>query len=101
MNDAYVTSDEMMTCGIVEQHVRFWNKENFADSCEFRGNNFLTLQNINATRCRVECLENKLCNHYTLVNETCYLKSGKVTKSDAVFNNDPLSECGFVEQRLY
>ena len=90
-----------MTCGIVEQPVRSWNKGNYADSCEFRGNNFATLQNINATSCRMQCLENKLCNHYTLVNKTCSLKSGKVTKNDAVFNNDPFSECGFVEERLY
>ena len=99
--DAYVTSDETMTCGIVEQAVTSWKKDNYSNSCEFRGNNFMTLENIDATKCRLTCVSNKLCNHFTWIEQTFLLKSGKIFKSDAVFNNDPFSVCGFISERLY
>lgn len=71
-------------------------KDNFAYGCEFIGNDIFSKRTIN-DECKDLCDKFYGCTHYTwspLNGGVCFLKSGKVSKEDAVRTNDLRYICG-------
>ncbi|CAF3140626.1 unnamed protein product [Rotaria sp. Silwood2] len=75
-----------------------WNGNNWATSCDFRGNDLYSVQ-ISAELCGGKCAKVQGCTHFTWTQYnggTCWLKSGAVSKSDAFSTNDSTMVCGVV-----
>ncbi len=72
-----------------------WQGEHFSIlngiSCEFKGKDLSNVSSVDSFKCLNEiCRNNPKCTHYTLTSEnggTCYLKTGTVSKSDAMFQS--------------
>lgn len=64
--------------------------------CEFKGRDFQNVI-VEGQFCGMTCLKSSKCTHFTWKKEkdggVCYLKSGSVTRADAVLNQ---SEEGIV-----
>lgn len=50
---------------------------------------------LNKNKLQLSCLEQESCTHFTWMNGTCYLKTGKVTKNTAE-KGDPNMVCGII-----
>lgn len=103
--DAFYVNDPTRICGIqsysngtiVNQTIN-WNGNNWANACEFVGND---LSNVLSTaeNCGRLCANTSLCTHFTWTTfngGTCYMKQGSVTKQDAVSTNNSTMICGIV-----
>ena len=73
-----------------------WNIGDWAKACDFKGNDIGSVMSTSAS-CRTSCLNNNDCTHYTWTNfnsGTCWMKSGQVNRTNAIFTNDYSMECG-------
>lgn len=76
-----------------------WNGSNSAASCAFSGND-LSNSLSKPEECEMLCTATPDCTHYTWTDfnsGTCWLKTGKVSKSDALIKLDQNAMCGIVE----
>ena len=48
----------------------------------------------NISDCVHKCVSNTNCSHFSYNDGTCYIKSGIVSKSDAVYTGDYSMICG-------
>ena len=96
-NDAYVTDDVTMVCGYVNRTVIQWMPANFAFSCKFVGkeNDLVDFPSAGET-CGTTCEKTDSCSHFNWANGRCFLKTGPILKSDAVFVDDPAIVCGII-----
>ncbi|CAF3042522.1 unnamed protein product, partial [Rotaria sp. Silwood2] len=100
-SDAVSTSDPTMVCGVMDggqQSSIQWNGNNWAMSCDFRGNDLSNVQ-IASNLCGGKCSQTQGCTHFTWTQYnggTCWMKSGAVSKSDAVSTSDSTMVCGVV-----
>ena len=104
-NDAFSTNDASMVCGILsdtEQTITnstvAWNGNNWAYSCDFRGNELSNVQ-VSAALCGSTCAQTPACTHFTWTNVnngTCWMKNGTVFKNDAFSTNDMTMVCGIL-----
>ncbi|CAF0857622.1 unnamed protein product [Rotaria sordida] len=98
-SDAFSTSNPTMVCGVindVKQGGIQWNGNDWAMSCDFRGNDLSNVL-IAANICGGKCADTQRCTHFTWTQYnggTCWMKSGAVSKSDAVSTSDPTMVCG-------
>lgn len=99
-SDAVPTKDSTMVCGIIIESLRIqWNGTNLAKSCDFHGNDMFNVRT-NAEDCRDKCAQTPNCTNFTwntYLGGTCWLKSGTVSKSDAVPARNPTMICGVVK----
>ena len=73
-----------------------WNGNNWALSCDFRGNNLSNVL-VAADRCGGQCEQTHRCTHFTwttYLGGTCWMKTGAVSKNDAFSTNDQTMVCG-------
>ena len=78
-----------------------WNGNNWALSCDFVGNDIGNVR-VSGGECGSACYNNPTCTHFTWnshMGGTCWMKSGAVRKSDAVFTNNPQMTCGIVREQ--
>jgi hypothetical protein len=74
------------------------NRINWSNACDFNGYYFKYKQ-IPNNECGKDCESTLDCTHFTWTTYnggTCYLKSGKVSRSDAVYTGDSEMRCGFL-----
>jgi hypothetical protein len=84
-----------MVCG-VNPNVINWNGNNWAFACDFVNHDLSNSSKI-ASQCGPLCDSTVSCTHFTWTNYnggTCFLKSGRILKSDAYFTNDYSMVCG-------
>ena len=70
----------------------------WAKACDFKGD-YIKYQITNKNMCGTACKSNSLCTHFVWTpynGGTCYMKSGIVSKSDAVYIGDDLMICGYL-----
>ena len=75
-----------------------WQPGDWAFACDFRGAD-LTNAQIKGEDCGGRCAATSGCTHFTWSNwngGTCWMKSGPVSKSDAVSTGDMAMVCGIV-----
>jgi exo-beta-1,3-glucanase (GH17 family) len=75
-------------------------KQVWAMGCDFVGND-LTNAKTSGEQCGDTCDQNPQCTHFSWTNYndgTCWLKSGPVSKSDAIESNDKSIVCGFANR---
>ncbi|CAF3566730.1 unnamed protein product [Rotaria socialis] len=75
-----------------------WAGNNWAKSCDFPGNDMSNVQ-ISGEDCGGLCANTSNCTHFTwttYLNGTCWLKSGPVSKNDAILTTDLTMVCGVV-----
>ena len=73
-----------------------WNGNNWAMSCDFRGNDLGSAQ-VAAPLCGPTCERTSGCTHFTWTQYnggTCWMKRGSVTKNDAFSTGDSTMVCG-------
>ena len=109
-NDAFVTNDSTMLCGILYDSqyqtgnsTVLWNGNNWAYMCDFRGNNLFNYS-VSPQLCGEKCVETNECTHYAWSRYTggmCFLKKGNVSKNDAFSTNDPAMVCGIINGNQY
>lgn len=73
-----------------------WNSKGWAAGCDFKGRN---IKNIRTAKqhCIAVCGKIPQCTHFTWTpyrQGTCWMKTGRVRKSDAVVSDDPEAICG-------
>ncbi len=76
-----------------------WNG-NWALNCDFPGNDVTSVKTPSEL-CSEKCQQNPICTHYAWTRYdggTCWLKSGKICKDKAVWNNAVGSVCGVVRE---
>jgi len=72
-----------------------WN-ENWAFSCDFDGNDLSNVQ-CPGELCSTKCGQTSGCTHFAWTNYnggTCWMKSGPISKSNAIHSSDPSIVCG-------
>ena len=72
-----------------------WNGD-WAFACDFT-NHDLTSAQVPGDQCSTKCAQTSGCTHYSWTNwnrGTCWMKSGAVGKSDAIFNGKYDMVCG-------
>ncbi|CAF3409652.1 unnamed protein product [Rotaria sp. Silwood1] len=77
-----------------------WNGKNWAMSCDFRGNDLTNVQ-ISSHLCSRKCAEIQGCTHFTWTRYkggTCWMKTGTVSKKDALTTNDQTMMCGVMNE---
>lgn len=77
-----------------------WNGNNWAMSCDFRGNDLSNIQS-SGEDCSGKCAATARCTHFTWTRwngGTCWMKSGSVSKANAFSTNDPAMVCGIVHE---
>ena len=96
--DAFSTSNRNMVCGIV-RGVIDWQTGNWAKSCYFYGND-LSNQKTRREDCGGICRKTTNCTHFTYEEKisTCWMKTGQVTKKDALSITDRSIVCGMVSE---
>ncbi|CAF5002913.1 unnamed protein product [Rotaria socialis] len=75
-----------------------WEGNNWAMSCNFPGNDMFNVQ-IRGEDCGGRCAQTSNCTHFTwttYLGGTCWLKSGAVSKNDAIETSDLSMVCGVV-----
>ncbi|CAF3980853.1 unnamed protein product [Rotaria sp. Silwood2] len=101
-SDAFSTNDPTMVCGVRNggpQDVVNWNGNNWATSCDFRGNDLSNVR-ISSELCGGKCAQTQGCTHFTWTSYnggTCWMKSGTVSKSDAFSTSDSAMICGVLD----
>lgn len=95
--DAYVIEDKSSVCGIIKGIQ--WNKNNWAEGCDFRGNDVKNVRS-RSEECVGLCASNSLCSHFnwnSAFGGTCWMKQYYgVSKNDAVVTSDASSICGII-----
>ena len=65
-------------------------------ACDFKGND-LSNQKGSSSNCAQTCASTSGCTHFTWTSYnggTCWMKSGSISKSNAVFTGDQSMVCG-------
>ena len=91
-NDESLVTNELFSLSRLK-----WHANESENGCEFIGNDIFSKKTIN-DECKDLCDKFYGCTHYTwspLDGGVCFLKSGKVSKEDAVRTNDLRFICGF------
>ncbi|CAF1012598.1 unnamed protein product [Adineta ricciae] len=73
-----------------------WNGNNWALRCDFRGNDFTNVRSP-PQLCGPKCDAVARCTHFAWTNwqgGTCWMKSGSVSKSNAIISSDSSAVCG-------
>lgn len=76
-----------------------WNGNNWALKCDFPGNDFKN-ELIKGEDCGKRCEDTLGCTHFAWNNYqsgTCWMKTGQISKDNAVPVNNPSSSCGIIE----
>ena len=104
-DDAFVTNDPSMLCGVeyLTEYVLVnrsidWDGNNWAYACDFKGNDLWNVLSI-AADCGLKCVNTLNCSHFSWTKYdggTCFMKSGNITKEDALATNDQLMICGIL-----
>ena len=79
-----------------------WQSSDWAYACDFNGGDITTVQT-NPGNCGPACSAISECTHFTwttLNGGTCYLKSGKVKKSDAISTEDNSMICSLTASKI-
>jgi hypothetical protein len=79
-----------------------WQSSDWAYACDFNGGDITTVQT-NPGNCGPACSALSECTHFTwttLNGGTCYLKSGKVKKSDAILTEDNSMICSLSASKI-
>lgn len=81
--------------------IKWIESENLAYGCEFDDdeNNFHA-EKVNSYECTNLCDMYRDCSHFTFKNETCWLKSGFVTKNEAKEYQDFSMLCGIARSKF-
>jgi hypothetical protein len=76
-----------------------WQKTGkWAFGCDFKNDDLKNVQ-IAGEKCSSLCASTSGCTHFTWTtykSGTCWMKSGSVTKSDAIQTNDNTMVCGII-----
>ena len=76
-----------------------WNGNNWALACDFK-NNDLSNVKCKASECGPKCSTTFRCTHFTWTSYndgTCWMKSGNVSKKNAIFTGDKSMVCGVLD----
>ena len=79
-----------------------WNGNNWAFACDFK-NNDLTNAKSTGSECGQKCYNTQSCTHFTWTSYnggTCWMKSGSVSKADAVLTGDEGMICGVLDSSI-
>ena len=90
--------------------IAWFRKSKYAHGCSFEGNDFMVMQT-RGDECGLLCFKTPGCSHYTWsINDDklhkekglglCHLKTGYITRDDAVIDNDLFSICGLVDFKI-
>lgn len=74
-----------------------WNRRILTNGCDFPGNDLTNISSADPKVCSYNCYDITECTHFTWTNfngGTCWLKKGRVTKSDASLKDDEGAVCG-------
>ncbi|UJR34599.1 hypothetical protein I4U23_027375 [Adineta vaga] len=103
--DAVVTNDQGMVCGVVptinitiSNETIQWKENNTANSCDFHNNDLSSVRSV-VTDCIGLCSKTLSCTHFTWNYHdggTCFMKQGNVSKNDAFYTSDPTMMCGIL-----
>ncbi|CAF0971748.1 unnamed protein product [Brachionus calyciflorus] len=80
-----------------------WEKDDWANSCDFPGNDFKKVSPLRVERCGPNCLTDPKCTHFAWNKQdggSCYLKDGNINPNQAVFIHDGSVVCGFIKKKL-
>ena len=82
-----------------------WNEyENWANGCDFKGNDLSVNFVQNPTDCGKLCVNESECTHYVWSTiyfiGICKIKTGPISKNDAITTNDKKMVCGLVSNSL-
>ena len=80
-----------------------WQPGDWAFARDFRGGD-LTNAKIRGEDCSGRCASTAGCTHFTWTTYnggTCWMKSGSVSKSDAISTSDMAMVCGVVSSNLF
>lgn len=69
-----------------------WN-DSWALECTFTGRDFLHVKT-SGSECGSLCEHQRNCTHFVWMDNTCWLKYGPVSKSNAIPTGDPFTTCG-------
>lgn len=97
----YLTIILVVSISIANAQIR-WQSSDWAYACDFNGGDITKVQT-NAGNCGPACLSTPKCTHFTwttLNGGTCYLKSGKVKKSDAISTEDNSMICSLTTSKI-
>ncbi|CAF1241041.1 unnamed protein product [Rotaria sordida] len=98
-SNAIHTNDSSMLCGIMDNTTEcgiHWNENNSAIACYFPGNDMSNVQ-IASDLCAGQCAQTSGCTHFAwsvYMGGTCWMKSGMVSKDDAIYTGDMKMVCG-------
>ena len=79
-----------------------WQSNEWATSCDFNGDGDITSVQTSVSNCGPVCTSTPGCSHFTWKNingGTCFLKSGPVSQSDAVYTADSKMFCSVVTSK--
>ncbi|UJR16201.1 hypothetical protein I4U23_003111 [Adineta vaga] len=77
-----------------------WHGRNWAMACDFHGNDLSNVRSPGRL-CSTKCAQTSRCTHYAWNNwngGTCWMKSGRVSKSDAFSSSDQTMVCGVLSE---
>lgn len=97
--DALYTGDLVTFCGITTATGTdiIWN-DKWAFNCDFEGNDIGNVQ-VPGEECSNTCAAHPGCTHFmwsTFNGGTCWMKSGDITKEEAVSVDDSMMVCGIL-----
>jgi hypothetical protein len=78
-----------------------WEQGNWAFACDFKGNDF-SHHGGHGKDCRNLCAKTSQCTHFTWTTfngGTCWMKSGPVSKNNAIDTQDRSMVCGIIEKK--
>jgi len=67
----------------------------WARGCDFVGRN-MSSSRVSRDQCGRLCINTRGCTHFSYQNGVCWMKSGRVQQSDAIFNNNNFLICGII-----
>ena len=74
----------------------------WASACDFT-NSDLSNKQVASTNCAQTCVNTQGCTHFSWTSfngGTCWMKSGSVSQSDAVYNGNNAIVCGIVPSKI-
>ena len=102
-SDAVRKHEDGVVCGVVSEDERNggsinWKGNNWAHDCDFIGNDLSNVR-IPGEQCGGRCANTDGCTHFAWTRwegGTCWMKKGRVSKSDAVRKHEDGMVCGVV-----
>ena len=91
-----------LTISLINAQINWQNGQptgtKWAMACDFKGND-LTNRRIAGANCASTCASTSGCTHFTWTTYnggTCWMKSGSVSQSDALYTGDQSMACGII-----